>query len=615
MLSLACSTIRSMRQTIELFLVFIVAFGAKAQNATCPQPVVCDANPCNGIRCLRFMNSECRVDSCRGECRATFFRSTNGKEVTSRCAAPTCAQKRCPARRMCVNRVLPPTCPTNRPNCRQYISPQCVLPPPPQPPTNCAVIQCPTDRPVCEVRQTRQGPRARCVLQPPPTSCETVECDEGMECQVREREGLDPVVRCKPIRVVPTPRDCSELDCSDGLVCMVTNGSAICVEPPPLPNACEELDCEEQNLECRTLTILNFTRAICLPISDCNRLVCNESEGIECRVVGEGDFSVAVCLFTRNCTILNPVCRRSGLVCEEPQSEGVFDSASCVVPTSCDDLKCNPGMVCRVFNGDVSGSGSGLSTLGPSTIMPTLTFSTPTPIGTSSGSTSTSNPVTPTSPTPETVARCIPDIQTSCDELKCEFEGDQVCILLVLPSRDMSLASCTSRNLVPTPIQESPNCNNTGSEACSQSGLLCVDLLQGGNQVTFSCVQANCMNGKGFMCTPDASCVSLPVSERGIRSACIQTAVQFEYGSVCRDRMCPETLTCQEIDLEGDVVGTICNTPAVVLSMSVRCDNTECADEQECVQYEADGTPFQALCLSSAIVDTLLEASLPQRSS
>ena len=472
-------------RTFVLLLALFASFGAKAQNATCPQPVVCNSNPCNGTRCVRFLNSQCRVDACHGECRATFFRLSNGREVTNRCAAPTCAQTQCPARRMCVNRVVPPTCPGNRPNCRQYISPQCVLPPPPQPPTNCAVIQCPTDRPVCEVRQTRQGPRARCQPQPPPTSCENVECDEGMECRLRERDGLDPVVRCKPIRVIPTPTDCSQLECSDEFVCMVTNGTAICVEPPPLPDICEGLDCEERNLECRVFTILNTTRAVCAPISDCNRLICNESEGLECRVregtprvafcartancsrircnesqglecrvrgegqfrfavcastancsrircneseglecrvVGEGDFSVAVCLLTRNCSIFNPVCRRRGLVCEEP-TEGDLGPASCVDATSCEDLECNPGMVCREFtlNNGASGGSGGLGSGG---------------LGSGSGS-------------PQTLARCGPVLsQSRCDDLPCG--EDQVCVLTVYPSRSISLAACALRSLVPT---------------------------------------------------------------------------------------------------------------------------------------------------------------------
>jgi len=512
------------------------------------------------------------------------------------------------------------------------------------------------DRPVCEVRQTRQGPRARCVPQPPPTSCENVECDEGMECRVRERDGLNPVVRCKPIRVIPTPRDCSELECSDGFVCMVTNGTAICVEPSPLPDACDALDCEERNLECRTFRRFNTTIAVCAPISDCNRLMCSEREGLECRVsgeglsqfafcartancsrircnesqvlecrvVGEGGSSVAVCLVTRNCSILNPVCRRSGLVCEEPQSEGDFDSASCVVPTSCEDVECNPGMVCREFTfnnrdagGGGSASGSSLFTLSPSTVMPTITtatLSTPTPIT----SVRTSGPVTATSPTPRTVATCVPElIQTSCNELKCE--EDQVCLFQGFPSRNISLAACFMRNILSALTQVVQSCSNTGLEICSRSSQLCVDLVQGGNQVTFSCVQANCMGGdsegSGAMCTtPDTSCVSVPgsLSGIGIDSVCIQTVVKFELGTACGDRKvtCPEGLACQEIQLEGEVVGTICNVPTTVFNNS--CDGIGCADGQECVQYEAEGTPFLAFCLSKTSVDTVLEAALPQ---
>ena len=644
------SIIPSMMRTFVLLLALFASFGAKAQNATCPQPVVCNSNPCNGTRCVRFLNSECRVDACRGECRATFFRLSNGKEVTNRCAAPTCAQTQCPARRMCVNRIVPSTCPGNRPNCRQYISPQCVLPPPPQPPTNCAVILCPRDMPVCDVRQTRLGPRARCQPQPPPTSCENVECDEGMECRLRERDGLDPVVRCKPIRVIPTPTDCSQLECSDEFVCMVTNGTAICVEPPPLPDICEGLNCEERNLECRVFTILNTTRAVCAPISDCNRLICNESEGLECRVregtppvafcartancsrircnesqglecrvrgegqfrfavcastancsrircneseglecrvVGEGDFSVAVCLLTRNCSILNPMCRRRGLVCEEP-TEGDFGPASCVDATSCEDLECNPGMVCRefTFNNGASGGGSG------------------------SGS-------------PQTVARCGPVLfQTSCDDFVCG--EDQVCVLTVIPSRSISFAACTPRRVVQS--LQSPSCSasNTGLGMCSRAQfgqLQCVDLVQGGNPLTFSCVQTNCMEGgregsgsgtTSVCIEPGTSCVSVPgqqlLSERGIDSVCIQTAFQFEFETACENRMCPEGLACQAIQIGGAEVGTICNIPVFPATTVHTCDSFECADETECIQYETAGDPFLAACILSATLDTFLQS-------
>ena len=503
-----------MKIILLLGLSLFAALGARAQNATCPQPVVCVTDPCNGTQCPRFLNTECRVDACHGECRATFFRLSNGKEVTNRCAAPTCAQTPCPARRTCMNTVVPTTCPRNRPNCRQYIKPKCVLPLQPQPPTDCSQILCPPDRSFCEVRQTARGPRAKCVRQPPSTSCEDVKCDEGMRCRVRERQGARPVVRCVPIRVVPVPRNCSELECSDGFMCVIMDGKAMCVETPSPPDECDRLACEERNQECRVITFFNVTRATCGPISDCSRLSCNESEGLECRVagegvtrfafcartsncsriscdesqglecrvVGEGVSAVAVCLITRNCTVLNPICRRRGLVCQEPQDEGDFAQATCVLTSSCEELECiNPGFTCVEFSpvgsnmrnvGDVS-SGSGIlpSTVIPPTptrTSPTFSGERPTAGGGGSGSGTTPNistsvtPVTATSPPtqPLVVALCIANsTQATCEDFPCE--EDQMCSLQKYPSRNNSLVTCP----IPQPGSQPPlrqSCSNNG---------------------------------------------------------------------------------------------------------------------------------------------------------
>ena len=199
-----------MQSIVLLSISLFAALGARAQNATRPKPVVCDADPCDGAKCPRFMNTECRVDACHGECRAAFFRLSDRKEVTNRCAGLTCAQKACPAGETCMNTVVPTTCPSNRPKCRQYINPKCIQP---QPPTNCSQVLCPPDRSFCEVRQTTQGPRARCIPQPPPTSCEDVKCEKGIQCQLHERKGTSPVVRCVPNGAVPVPRDRSEQEC------------------------------------------------------------------------------------------------------------------------------------------------------------------------------------------------------------------------------------------------------------------------------------------------------------------------------------------------------------------------------------------------------------------
>ena len=409
-----------------------------------------------------------------------------------------------------------------------------------------------------------------------------------MQCRVREREGARPVVRCVPIRVLPVPRNCSQLECSDGFMCVVMDGRAMCVETPSPPDKCDRLACEERNQECRIITFLNVTRAICGPISDCSRLSCNESEGmecrvsgegqtrfafcartsncsriscngsegLECRVVGEGVSAVAVCLVTRNCTVLNPICRRRGLVCQEPQSQGDFAQASCVLATSCEELECNPGFVCQEFTLEESGdgesgdgesgsdvsSGSGVlpSTVTPLTQIPTSATQQP-PVGSGSGSgntpiisVSTSGPVTSTSPPrPQTVARCVSNnIRASCNELVCE--EDQVCSLVRYPSRNISIARCVGRDPAPQPQF-------------------------------------------------------------------------FEFGTVCEGRTvaCPVGTECLEVD--GDVAGTLCNTPPNVIS----CDNVECTSIAECLQNEVDGIPLAAFCISSATVDAIVSVILP----
>ena len=636
-----------MQSIVVLSVSLFAVLGARAQTAICPKPVACVADPCDGARCPRFLNTECKVDVCHGECKATFFRLSDRREVTNRCAGPTCAQKPCPAGWTCINTVFPTACPRSRPNCRQYIKPQCVLPLQPQPPVDCSQVLCPPDRSFCEVRQTTRGPRARCLPRPPSTSCEDVECEEGMRCRVREREGARPVVRCVPIRVLPVPRNCRQLECSDGFMCVVMDGRAMCIETPSPPDECDRLACEERNQECRIITVLNVTRAMCGPISDCSRLSCNESEGLECRVggegqakfafcartsncsrircdesqglecrvVGEGVFSAAVCLRPRNCSVLNPICRRSGLVCQEPQDEGDFAQASCVVATSCEQLKCNHGFTCIEFS--PVGGGAVSSTVIPpnQTSTSATTFSSEGPTagdgGSGSGTTPTI-PITTSYPVPTSTSR--PPIQipvvasctanssrATCEDFQCE--KDQVCSLQRYPSRNISFVTCPTI-LIP----QRQSCSNTGVERCS--GMLCVDLVQDGDQVTFSCVEVNCTQQDGMCSTPGTECISAPVPAMNIDSVCVQTAVQFELGTGCETRTsaCTGGLACQEIQIEGSVVGTICNTP----SSPVSCDNVECASTEECVQSILDGMPISALCLPSSLVDESVSMILPQ---
>ena len=98
-----------------------------------------------------------------------------------------------------------------------------------------------------------------------------------------------------------------------------------------------------------------------------------------------------------------------------------------------------------------------------------------------------------------------------------------------------------------------------------------MDLVQDGDQVTFSCTEVNCTQRDGMCSTPGTTCIPASLPAMDFDSVCVQTAVQFELGTDCGGRAsaCTGGLACQEIQIEGNVVGTICNTP----SFPVSCDN------------------------------------------
>ena len=89
-----------------------------AQTIDCPNPVECPVNPCQDAQCPQFPTARCVVDSCHGECRATFVRGLKDKDVTARCGNKTaCQLKKCPRRRICVEELTPPVCPDDMPDC------------------------------------------------------------------------------------------------------------------------------------------------------------------------------------------------------------------------------------------------------------------------------------------------------------------------------------------------------------------------------------------------------------------------------------------------------------------------------------------------------------------
>ncbi len=111
-----------------LALCSSILLSAQAQ-PNCPdlsEELCGSSDPCaNGARCPRFLNSECRVNTCDGVCQPNFF--FRGRNVTDRCeTGHTCATRTCSSRRVCVDEVVE-SC-NRRGRCRQRLVGRCVRP-------------------------------------------------------------------------------------------------------------------------------------------------------------------------------------------------------------------------------------------------------------------------------------------------------------------------------------------------------------------------------------------------------------------------------------------------------------------------------------------------------
>ena len=569
-----------------LLAALLVAQVSGQPITNCPRPVNCVHDPCEGARCPRFLNTGCRPDFCNGECKATFFRLSDGKEVTDRCSAETCGEKVCQGSRTCIEEVVPPSCPAGSPNCRQYIKARCVLPPPVM---NCSFVACHPET-VCVVKDTPRGPRPRCVAPPPPSSCDELECEEGMECFERKREGLRSVVRCVPASISEKPRNCSELECPDGFVCMVTNNRAICAMAPT-PRTCSELECEPGQ-ECREVTsnTSSSSTPLCITVivigSTCEELKCEELLGQECTTLTIEDLSTPIiflatfCAPTANCSLLETRCQQRGQICEV-KGEGDSAVARCVQPTTCEKVLCNPGFECVAF---MFNSTKCPATVGPGIPMPML-------------------------PQPSldlNFVLCFPSvIRSSCKELNCR--DDQGCAFSGYPARNVSLAYCFDQPIVVpspqptiTPFPQ-PTCNNTNP--CFGGMEICVDLKQGNIQLDTSCVTINCLENN-TICDPGFTCRSLPGEFEGTAdfdSVCTEDASNFEFGGSCEERECDEGQMCYDVEFEGELVGTICvprqqPTP----SPQPTCNDTNpCFGGMEiCVDLKEDNIQLDTSCVT-----------------
>ncbi|XP_064397810.1 cell surface glycoprotein 1-like isoform X2 [Halichondria panicea] len=293
-----------MQQQVKLLLALAALLGAANAQRGCPNQVDCTDDPCATATCPSFMDTECRVNNCSGECTADFFTTKGSRDVnvTNNCFKyfETCKEDTCNIRRKCMT-YTPEVCKNGRicQNIRCEIESL--------PPLTCEDLVCTDDKTKCETTQTTRGTQARCVVSIP-DNCDEKKCDEGMVCEVRTRgkDGVQ-VARCVADKKDSTnPRrgaTCAEVECDEDEVCLMLSddNGARCANPPP-PTDCSQLQCE-QGMDC-------------LPTENKKRVRCVR------RKEPFGDS--------------NPTERPSGA------------TPLPVLARSCDQLDCEPGYSCRM---------------------------------------------------------------------------------------------------------------------------------------------------------------------------------------------------------------------------------------------------------------------------
>ena len=251
---------------------------------------------------------------------------------------------------------------------------------------------------------------------------------------------------------------------------------------------------------------------------------------------------VEQCVLPTDCGMIEDVCQELGTTCEVLRN----GFATCLPDQLCPDITCNPGFRCiEAIVNDT-----------------------------------------------EIISGCIQELlESTCSELTCPPE--QVCVMQTLPDSNASLASCIDPESIPvTP----PTCANEGANACNQDTEICVDIEQGGGQVTISCNEVDCADdfsdydaGSGLgsaisgQCLNGFSCIQLPENNQGVQSACAPDDSDVQANTTCSQRNCG-SLTCQEVQLAGQVIATVCSTPVVVTGAS--CEDLQCNGGMECALFE-----------------------------
>ena len=568
-----------------LFSLLLLMMAAALAQEDCPNeasecPDVCGGGT-DAAKCGRFVNAECRVNPCYSLCAPNFF--WRGRNMTDRCAVERCADKVCVGKRQCVEETVPASCPEGRPMCRQYIRAKCMLLPQP---TDCSQLTC---GPGMYCREKRRGEGVTCARI---RNCNQLTCSDGLSCTETD-EGpkcvditMEPATTATMSPVsTPFPDFCSFCE-RFGQVCEVVNGTYECIDPaeciPARVDYCLSINgqlCEEKDgkAECVFAESCNDTECpqgfVCeefsfLMIAYCNQLTTAETcDELDCESIPnqvcEQRNDSAVCVPGCNEND-NETCKLLGGRCE------VIDGVpQCVVPSTCDELECDPGFQCIVVEAFTNDT--------------------------------------------QDIATCIPELKAFCEESSCP--SNQFCYQQNIPSLNFSFAQCLTQDVLDSfPIIDNLKCSTASEPLCMESEI-CTDVYENGQLLSFVCNNYTTDCTDDTSCESDQVCTDLPSSIVSFSSICLpkdENIFKLSVGSGCASstRQCPSGFVCQDVLFGGMTIGTSCGV-TVPNVIGGTCAELECVESYVCVEGFVLGRNGLAQCLDEDLINTLLESLNP----
>ena len=524
-----------------LFTVLLVAAGALAQGEDCPNRATECPDNCGGAQCPRFLNAECQVNPCHGLCTPNFM--WRGKNVTHRCDVERCGEKNCPGKRECVEEIVPPSCPGNGTQCRQFIRSRCILPPSP---TDCSQITC---GPGMYCREIRGGKGVKCARA---RNCNQLTCSEGLSCSETEEGPMcmatsSPMPTSTPTVSISTPfPNFCDFCASLGQDCSVVNGSYQCTEPT----------------KCNSVRI-----DYCLNLGQ----LCKEING------------TTTCDFANSCSEIN--CPR-GTVCEDS-----FGFALCnrvTVAKTCDQLNCEflPGMVCEQRNG------SAMCVTGCSAQFIEICASAQARCEVVNG-------------LPDCVIDTQQSCENlNCTEggtcVHVSLPSRNFSLALCVSSQFIGFFPTIESFMCPgspTPCQETDICTDV-----YQNGLF---ISPSCNNFTTDCIDDTaCALNEVCTDVPNDLGVTLTFTEICLPKMLV---FEFGDSCASDSKQCPDGLVCQDIALEGVNIGTSCGTlvPNPIATSCAQLE--PCPASLECANYYVAGSDAVAQCTDKESADNLFQ--------